>query len=523
MKINLYQKIAFIGIFTVFLVTNGCDDSILDDPKPQEFNENDYYKNESEMKEAILGVYAAVHGYHFWNGEVAANPLVHPPLFPILLMPDDMATSNASASHPAAAFEAFGPLESSNSILKGWYGVSYDIIQRANTFLEKNKEADEDVYSENPELKDNNRGEALFLRSYAFFNLWNFFGTAPVVTERIKTTDEAYPGPSSGTDLLDQAITDLKEAAELLPNSWNEENVGRVTKNSAYGMLGKILLFRGTVNNTQEDFTAAVNNFNKIKGASLVADWTDNFAFDTENNAESLFEFQAGAGSNPWLFNAFDNAVGDVTTAQYTGFINTNNYAYGGSRVIATEKAINALDPADPRTSATVVDSNRFVIKFSQRGGPLQNGLTSRDNPRIMRYAEVLLLKAEAVLRSGGSTSEAIGYINEVRTRARNFGGGTEPANRPTTETDKDVVMKWIMNEKMIELAYEESHRWWDLRRWAMSTSEGYYDYGIQLNNNFFSSDNANFDFNYPGNLMFPIPLDELDRNPNMEQNDFYN
>ena len=90
------------------------------------------------------------------------------------------------------------------------------------------------------------------------------------------------------------------------------------------------------------------------------------------------------------------------------------------------------------------------------------------NNYRILRFADVLLLKAEAVLQSGGSTSDAIGYINQVRTRARLFRpAGVEPANFSTAETDKTKIMQWIMDERFRELA-GEGQRWFDLRRWHM-------------------------------------------------------
>ena len=90
----------------------------------------------------------------------------------------------------------------------------------------------------------------------------------------------------------------------------------------------------------------------------------------------------------------------------------------------------------------------------------------SVNNPRLFRYADVLLLKAEATLQSGGSTAEAIGFINEVRKRARDMvPGGTAPADYSTAETDKNLIMKWIMDERLIELA-GEGQRWFDVRRW---------------------------------------------------------
>jgi hypothetical protein len=152
------------------------------------------------------------------------------------------------------------------------------------------------------------------------------------------------------------------------------------------------------------------------------------------------------------------------------------------------------------------------VRKYVQRNKLSQSGVGSANNYRILRYADALLLKAEAVLQSGGSTAEAIGYINQVRTRAR--GAGTVPANFSTAETNKTTIMNWIMNERLIELA-GEGQRWFDLRRWAMQGI-------VTLDNNFFSSNTTTMNFQSPKHLLFPIPNGERDVNPNVPQNPGY-
>jgi hypothetical protein len=175
---------------------------------------------------------------------------------------------------------------------------------------------------------------------------------------------------------------------------------------------------------------------------------------------------------------------------------------------------VNAFEPDDPRRDLTLNAATREVKKYVTRDKLNQVSVGSVNNPRILRYADVLLLKAEATLQSGGSTAEAIGYINEVRTRARNMGGGTAPANYATAETDKTRIMNWIMNERFIELA-GEGQRWFDIRRWQMQGI-------ITLDNAFFSSNTSTMSFQAPKHLLFPIPSSEIDVNPNVPQNAGY-
>jgi hypothetical protein len=133
-----------------------------------------------------------------------------------------------------------------------------------------------------------------------------------------------------------------------------------------------------------------------------------------------------------------------------------------------------------------------------------------------LRLADVLLLKAEAILKSGGSKPEAIGLINQVRARARAMvPAGTVPADRSVAETAEATIMGWIMTERFLELA-GEGQRWLDLRRWHKSGA-------ITLNNAFFSPANApSLSFDPQKHLVMPIPVSEIDRNPNVHQNPNY-
>lgn len=500
-----------IAVSLLSIAYSACDESRLD-VVPSSPTEEAYFKEELEFERGILGVYAKMNGFFSWNG---GQEITNDPSVAIWQLPGDDATSVGTGS-TSLDFENFNSLQPGNSIVKNYYANSYQVIARANVMLEKIAGVADGIYV-TPNLKEYHNGEALFLRGYAHFGLWNFFGIAPVVTKRISTTDDTFAEPSEGNALLDQAIADFQAAAALLPASWPDTDRGRVTRNAAYGMLGKALLFRGTVTDSDADFTAAIAAFNNISGASLVEDFGDNFAADTENNAESLFEYQASRSpeENIWLPEEFSNVNGSMSVCSWVPFTNTNNWGYGNAPFIATTKLLNAFEPGDPRLALTMDPTSRTILKYTQRDQTVLGGASSTNNPRILRYADVLLMKAEAILRSGGSKSEAIGLINEVRTRARNMDDTGIPANRNTAETNDSVVMDWIMSERFVELAFEEGSRWFDLRRWHMAEE-------ITLNNAFFASDNTGFEFNADKHLYFPIPQVEMDRNIKMRQNAGY-
>ncbi len=502
---QLKTKVSFIIIVlvTVFVIY-ACDKSKLD-LLPHGPTEQSYFLTEDDFTKATLGIYSKLSDFFWYNGGSGNSPIS------VFLLPGDDITTNQSNEE----YEVFGSLQPSNGRLSYLYSRLYQMINRAILVIQKVDAEKGDVYK-TPNLKNAHKGEALFLRGYAYYNLWNLFGTSPLVTERVSSSTQFTPPGTTGTQLLDQAIKDFAEAASLLPATWDAANRGRVTANSANGMLGKSLVFRASAAKTPADYTTAITAFNKISGAQLVTNFNDNFAWDTENNKESLFEFQAAQAfgfDNVWLDNDFDNAVGALSI--YWGFYSNNGTGQGGrSRYFGTTKLLNSYNASDPRLDSTLKPADRTVRKYASRDKLSQSGVASINNYRILRFADVLLLRAEALLQSGGSSSEAIGFINQVRTRARAMGAGTEPADFSTAETDKTKIMQWIMDERLRELA-GEGQRWFDLRRWQLQGI-------ISLNSAFFSSNLSDVSFQLPKHLNFPIPTSETDVNPNVQQNTGY-
>ena len=515
---NIKLSFSLLLIFAITIIS--CDESTID-LKPVRETEAGYFQDEDQMQEAVFGVYQKLSFFYAFRGGQNNN------LAPIWHLPGDDLTTKAGY-----AFENFVALNGSNSQLSLFYDYAYQLIARANIVLQKIEENGDFAYESKPELKDYNKGEALCLRAYMYMQLWNVFGTAPLVTERIINIEDAYPASSKGTELLDQAIIDLNEAAQLLPESWSADMKGRVTKNSAFGLRMKCLVFRGTVNNNSEDFTAAISTFNSLSGLALTAQYSQNFDVIFENNEESLFEYQANSSPsfvNPFLGNAGGNDVFSVKgeIGAYYGFFSKKPSWIGNSSYRATSSILNAYEDGDPRKdynfSEDPVNDDLNVKKYIKNtayaeGSGGKNNEVSVNNPRILRYADVLLLKAEAIVRSNGSLSEAIGIINQIRERARNSTDdgvpSAIPADRDVNESDKNTVLEWIFQERRLELAFEEGHRWWDLRRRHIAGE-------IDLKTLNFDSELDNCEFE-DYNVNFPLPEKQVVENPNMDQNTGY-
>lgn len=502
-------KISFLLLMMLGISLNSCDKKTIE-VDPIGDTEPGFFQNETQMDQAVFAIYQKLAFFYAFRGGQTNY------CAPVWLLPsDDLTTAEGYAQ------ENFSGLNGGNGQLGLYYQFAYQLIARANTVLQKIEENGAFAYKQIPAQKDWNKGEALFLRGYMFFCLWNVFGTAPLVTERITSLENAYPPSSKDTELLDQAIKDLEEAAKILPASWPNEYKGRVTKNSALGLKGKCLVFRGTVKKANADFTAALADFNAITGASLMNNYVYNFDVKYENNAESLFEYQASnspGNVNPFVGGAGGNdgfaVIGEI--GAYYGYFNQKPSWVGNSVFTATTSIIDAYETGDPRKAYNVIATPNTLLNVQKyirvantnwaTGGNGKSNEISLNNPRILRYADVLLLKAEAIVRTGGSLSEAIGIINQIRDRARKSvesgAPSAIPADRNIDETNAATILEWIFQERRVELAFEEGHRWWDLRRRHLAGE-------IDLKTwNFYSKRN---DFKFVDtNVNFPLPEKEV-------------
>ncbi|MEZ4850075.1 MAG: RagB/SusD family nutrient uptake outer membrane protein [Bacteroidia bacterium] len=498
----------FIPFLSVFflgcLLFCGCEDNRnFLGPDQEEINANDYFNNQEAFDKAVLGTYQKL--TFFYNYRRGGENWLHD----IRLLPDDDATTSRTNE-----FELFYRLSPLNSNLEDYYQFAYQLIARANTVLMKQDQFGDQAYTDQT-LRNTHRGEVLFLRGWMNFMLWNVFGTAPLVEKRILSTDDFFPPNSTENELLNHAIADMEIARELLPTEWPVEMAGRVTQNSANGLLGKMLLYRATITQIQADYLAAIGAFDNIQGVSLTAKFGDNFDENLEDGPESIFEIHLGDNEVPqslWLSND-DFDYGDVSG--YWGFFDNNFSQFGIPPYTATTSLINVFEPDDPRIPSTFDPATREIKKYVERPRATGNSMYY-NNARVLRYADVLLMKAEAIVQSGGSLSEAITLVNQIRERARNSSDTTSlvPADLDVNQNNSQTVLQWIMDERRRELAFEE-HRWYDLRRWHLGGI-------IDLDTLDFSSDLFDPRFEVRTHLLFPLPASQVAQNPNLEQNPGY-
>lgn len=524
---KLYQYIIAASLSMGGLLgTTSCTDGL--DIKPTSELESEYFETELRVQEGVGACYAALS--NMYGSLLNDGGGIHE----ILLLPGDDVTHQDAGK---GALEAFSGLNSSNGQVSTIWTRMYQMIYRCNFILEKLEDpAIQSVYTTQG-LNQINKGEALFLRSWCYYHLWDMFRKAPLQNTRIHTISEAILPPSEGFQMLDKAIEDLELAATLLPDEsyWPlTTERGRAFNESAYGLLVKCYTLRARYNNRNaDDYKKAIASFEKIKTRQLVH-FADNFDYHFENNAESLFEYQASHATeqdNAWLDNNFGGGVGQMGAMYH---YSTNHWSYYMCGIYGpTKKLMKAYDEGDPRKECTFAnyttnvygDVNVPAAAWDKFGGyqlmkyvkpgrcwfEKNWGILSTNNTRLMRYGDIKLLAAEAYLQTGDKT-KALQQINDIRERARR---STEDGSVSTAPANlANVTMEDIMHERFVELAAEDGIRWTDLRSWHAA---GYIDLSTWKSADFgYNYSEANFEFNIPKHLLFPIPQSEMNTNPLM-------
>lgn len=359
-------------------------------------------------------------------------------------------------------------------------------------------------------------GEAKFLRAHYYFLLVQLFGDVPMSLTPTKPDGDLYPKRVNKNTIYQEVIIpDLKEAIQLLPTreEYGRADKGRASKGAAYGMLAKVYLTLGK-------YQECIDMCNQVEslGYKLNADYADCFGGEekNKNTAESLFEVQY-YGLTKADFWSDENQANWLST--YMGPRNQNWVGGGYGWNQPTQEFIDQYETGDLRKEKTVLyagcpafDGKQYNVAMSSTGYNVRKFLvplsispdynTNSASIIVLRYADVLLMKAEA-LNELGRTQEAEAPLFEVRKRA----GLTNRAN--IENLSQDQMREKIIHERRIELAFE-GHRWFDMIRWQNG------QYAINF---LHSIGKINVGRKH---LLLPIPQKEVDANHNLVQNPGY-
>jgi tetratricopeptide (TPR) repeat protein len=480
------------GLFLLVLVlgANSCGDSYLEDVDRYSIDSESYFNSEDDYYNALVGAYDLLQSTYLnvILGEIAS---------------DNTLCGGESATDVVSWQQIDDMIHTSvNSELKNLWDWMYAGVNRANFILEFQDKTDFDG-------KEIILGEAHFLRAYYYFELVKWFGEVPLKETRFSLGDETSIPRSPVEDVYALIEADLTYAINNL--SYTAPQVGRATKGSAQALLGKAYLY-------QEKFSEATTVLDALitEGPyDLVSDYDTIFEDDGENNIESVFEVQysdaEGAGFECLQCSEGNVAVGFNGIRNYSGPTFDSGFSFN----VPTQEVVDEFEDGDLRKEVAILDivawaeetgatygegfehTGYYNRKYIARSGDLNTGdqnLTNPNNYRAIRFADVLLMAAEAYNRGGISDTKALEYLNRVRTRA--FGEANDVTSTGTTLTSA------IAHERRVELV-GEGHRFFDLVR----TGRGAEIDGFTANKN----------------EVFPIPYEEIQfSNGNWEQNTNY-
>lgn len=465
---------------TLVLLCTSCDDFLNQEPISNG-SVTGFYKTQADIEQGIAGAYNSLQSYKQYGANF---------IFFMEVRSDNTYTESITTSGGIYGdFDLFRTT-STNSVLDLTWAGCYEGIQRCNIVL-----GNIDNVAMDETLKRQYKGEVLFMRALTYFNLVRIWGDVPLVIKEVKDPFEAFAftrTPSS--EVYQQIVTDLSDAAGLLSEKVEKSRTGAITTGAANALLGKVYL-------TLKDFQKAEVVLKKVvdsKVYKLLDSYEDVFNVLNKNSAESIFEIQYNKDVTD-QGSRFANIFAPKGSTEVTGGVGTS---LGDNT--PTGDLYGKYEDGDLRKNVSIgqITDGRLYCKKFVVAPVLPN--QSDANFIVLRYADVLLMYAEALNENGYKTDgDAFLYLNEIRKRA-----GLEAYTKDML-SDQGQFREAIWNERRFELAFE-NHRWFDLLR----TGEA-----VKIMN---ASTGGEFTVE-PYQLVYPIPQSQIDAAPDkMIQNDRY-
>jgi hypothetical protein len=514
-----------IGVL-MLLAFAGCSEEFLDIPPQNLVTSDKFLRNDAEVKKAVIGLYDRIQTLYSsaWNGMRFIQNVIT----------DDSQSAgpNADDTPEYDALDKFN-WEANNSKILGLWSRLYEIVASSNAIIEA-VSADAAATNGMKQMA----GEAQAIRAFAYMELVKMFGDAPLMTKN-PTSPAEYNKPRTPiADIYEVIEDDLTDAIALLPlkTGYSAADKFRFSKGTAQFLLGKALLYQEKYAESHVVLAQLIATQPAVY--DLQGSYMDNFFKASEYGVESLFEvaYVSYLGSDWGTQNgAFDGRTNEVNIqmqlegprtdngfftipADYAGTLaNYDHGIRGGWGFNLPSKKVGDVLQADP------LDTRRFSVlseaEFVARGGSVQASpkpymyegylrlkYATRDaetdpsavaelnygsNIRVMRFADALLMAAEAYYEDG-KEAEARTELNKVRRRA----------GLADTGLSGTALFDLIVLERQKELAFEGS-RFYDLVRWGKASAEL-----------------GTLGFVANKHELFPIPADEISSNIEIDEED---
>jgi hypothetical protein len=508
-----------ISSFFLLSVLFSCSDDLLDKTPKKDLSPSKFYQNEGQALMALIGIYNAIQPNatpsHFYQFEFMSD--------------------NGYCHHAwQGSLEVGAWLTTSTSWAPGAkWSQDYNIIARANQLIQDIENADV-----GDDFKTQLVAEAKFLRAYAYSDLISYFGDVPLILE-VQTLEDAYVSRTAKSEVLAAILKDLDDAASVLPTSYSP--VGRATKGAALAYKAKILLY----NENWTEAAQAAKDVMDLGVYDLFSDYEGLFAEENENNVEVIFDIQyiKTTQSQPWPTSSLN--LSEWPTANVTADLINSYYMTNGLPITDGASGYDSQDPftnRDPRLAASVVlpgsdfGSRTFIPanlgddevpcgarprKYADIGTSDVNNTSI--NTILMRYADIFLMRAEALIESGSTDQEIYDLIDSVRARV----------NMPRVEDvegtglSQSQLRDIVRHERRVEF-YNEGTRYADMLRWKdESLIHDIYGYDKSKLSDPSSAATWEFEqiqiatrtFDAEKGWLWPIPQSDIDINENLLPN----
>ncbi len=497
-----YFSLAVILLVAAFTVFTSCKKNFLDrEPQGQYTQETYPYPGGSGPYDTYLfGAYSELRSFNVHSQSFICATSIRS---------DDADKGSTPSDGGANAIDMDNfPVSSSNSFANTLWTGYYTLISKCNIALDQVRNNASIIAT--ADAKSQAEGEARFLRGYAYFMMVRLFGKVPII-------DSVFTNAASQSNVAQSTVAqvyafienDLQYAALKLPLTWDAKFVGRATSGAANGLLAKVYL-------TQQKWAQAMAAANIVMTSGqydLSTTYDKEFREEGENSKESVFEVQATASA------AIPTNNG-VQYAQIMGVRGSGSFDLGWGWNTPSTYLEAAYEAGDPRKNRTILYTSTATTTYQTIYGEnlpvglpnprynnkvysnpsLRSSIGNRFgywmNIRILRYADVVLMYAEAANEVGGTANidAARNAVNLVRTRAR-IGAAAGVLPNLTT-TDQATLRAAIRQERRIELAMEHD-RFFDLVRWGIAQTT--------LN----AAGKTNFNDNR--DVLLPIPQTQID------------
>lgn len=446
-KIKIMTKIKYLLVL-VLMISIGCEKSDFLKERPTDrFVVGNFYRGQAEAEAAVTAIYSTLYDIYDRNMIILGD------------LPTDDERNGIGMPNPNLVDLEYLRHTSQNTFVANMWRFNYSGISRANTAIDNIEKMD---LGDN--IKKQLLAEAHFLRGLFYFNLVQFFGEVPIILH-LESLQDAFLPRSSKDDVYTQVVNDLVAAETDLPISYDDKEIGRVTKGAAKILLGKVYL-------TNHHYDLAVDKLSEVVdhegdyGYGLHQSFKDNWNLGTQNGKEMVFAIQysispghtnikmtaEGAKYSMPGGHILPGIQGDIWEADIPTFDLFSIYEDDDARKWVTFR----LHYTSPTDGLTYTSSIPMFGKYWQ-DGITTPGSQCTINTFVLRYSDALLSYAEA-LNEVGRTGDAEKLINRVRERA--YGDNGHDFNG----LSQNVFREKVYLERRLELA-GEGKRFFDLVR----------------------------------------------------------